>query len=525
MEDETQPHRASTDLIDVSDVATELDEVTAAPRTRRSTAEYGENFSAPLPVDDAPTVASLKERLCAFLLDGMFLYTAYWFLMVAYRRVAFDQAAGPIPTDATHGLIFHGLYLLIAFLYFLLFESVLFATPGKLLCRLRVRRSNGGPPSIMACTLRTIMRPVDIVLMPLIIPVACMEWSARRMRLGDMLAKTIVVRTLAASPRRHDLILDMIPSASSRFIAFLIDLGIFGTFAAGYALLLSPDHPLVSMFLVVLAPVAMFLFLAVPEAAIKTSTGKWLMGYTIFNEDGSLVGLSGAVMRTLFRPFDTNPFGFLCMLASVRRQRPGDCAAGTVVCRIPRRWNALAGIGILIAVAASLAYGGISNRHSFLSSTFRINFLPTVSLTSRRGAFASSEKGVLSIRSFDFAAGDAQATRRPAVFQPGETVFLVFNVEGGTERDGMLWLQEDLTVRYPDGSMGIKIEDVINFKERVDRGGPIEMINSIALPPDAMPGRYTTSIVMRDMHSGRQLNEQRFFYVTARSPSPGSPTP
>ncbi len=158
-----------------------------------------------------------------------------------------------------------------------------------------------------------------------------------------------------------------------------------------------------------------------------------------------------------------------------------------------------------------------------MSSSFQINFLPSFELAPGSSGYPAGEKGILAIQDFQFAAGDPGDIRRPAIFQPGETVYLVFSVQGGMPKNGMLWLQEDLTVRYPDGNTGLKLENIIDFREKLKTPGPIAMTNNIALPSDAMPGRYTVSVVLRDKHSGRQLNEQRFFYVTPRGEAAAQP--
>ena len=81
-------------------------------------------------------------------------------------------------------------------------------------------------------------------------------------------------------------------------------------------------------------------------------------------------------------------------------------------------------------------------------------------------------------------------------------------------REGEAWIQEDLTVRYPDDSVGLKLENVIDFHQKIDEAGPIEFTNNVALPENAQAGRYAITIGIRDKHSDRLLKEQRFFYVT-----------
>jgi hypothetical protein len=66
----------------------------------------------------------------------------------------------------------------------------------------------------------------------------------------------------------------------------------------------------------------------------------------------------------------------------------------------------------------------------------------------------------------------------------------------------------------------LKLENVIDFHQTIAQEGPVELTNNIALPDNAIPGRYTVTLTLRDQNSGRQLKEQRFFYVTPPGTTP-----
>ncbi len=538
MDDYDNDVQEHTDLVDVSDVSTQFEEMAPSRRRRPSANEDDlDDDAMQEPTMEAArprglVIAPFRDRLAAFMIDCALLYVMYWVLLIGYRTIAFEVAAGPIPVAGIHGLIFHGLFMLIAFLYYLLFESTVLATPGKLFCRLRVRRSDGGMPSIVALIVRNLLRPLDIVLMPVILPLACMEWTSRHQRIGDLLGGTMLIRTHATG--RREFSAASLPTATGRLCAFVIDALLFLVFVAGYALVLTPESPLFSMFLVVLFPLAACLFFMLPLTLLATSPGKWLFGYAVGEEDGTRIGIAAAFLRTAALLFDCTPLGYGVMLCSSRHQRPGDVIAQSMVYHAPRAWKTLIGFALLITVVLALGYAGISNRANFLSDSFQVNFLPAV--TRGPTVAPTGAKGILAIASFQFAAGRPEDTRTPAVFQPGEKVYLVFSVNGGAVKNDKYWIQEDLNVRYPDGSTGLKLENIIDFHEGLEQPGPIEMTNNIALPMDAMPGRYTVSIVLRDQNSGRQMNEQRFFYVAPKSalpegtqpptpPSPASPPP
>ncbi len=90
------------------------------------------------------------------------------------------------------GLPALGLFVLI-FAYFWLFEGLLGATPGKLLLGIRVKRVDGGSCGLVEALVRNLLRVVDALLFYLV--AAVLVWSNdKRQRLGDMAAKTVVVR-------------------------------------------------------------------------------------------------------------------------------------------------------------------------------------------------------------------------------------------------------------------------------------------------------------------------------------------
>lgn len=508
-----EEYKENTDLIDVSDVVGEFE---SEPQEEVSKSVSG--IIEPAREERATAgfmLANLKDRFSAAFIDGILLYALYWFLMITYRAIAFGQAEGPVPASGMHGLIFHGLFLLIAFFYFFIFESIFYASIGKLVCRLSIRSSSGDHASIGGVFMRNLIRPIDIALYLLVIGFIILEKTGWHQRLGDILGKTVVIRKLGSARRQYALSIDMVASASGRLLAGAVDLTLLVGLFLGYALLLNPDEPLTSMMIVVAAPVVFILFYFLPEAVTSTSVGKLIAGYIICQEDGSSIDCSSAMTRTVGRFFDMNIFALLCMFLSLRRQRPGDLAAGTLVCRVDRQLKGLVGAAVIIIAVIAMLFAGLNNRNNFLSGGFKVNFLPAVDFK-MSGLAGVGHKPVqnLSVLQFSFAAGSPEQKRKPSIFQPGETVYLVFNVDGFEIADGKAWIQEDLLVRYPDDSIGLKLENVIDFHETVVKEGPIELTNNIALPANALPGRYTITMTLRDKNSDRQLKEQRFFYVT-----------
>lgn len=86
---------------------------------------------------------------------------------------------------------------LIIFLYYVLFEAFAQGTPGKLVSGLRiVRAEGGGRIGISEAILRTLLRVVDAFpyLVPYLVAALVVGPLKRNQRVGDLVAKTLVVR-------------------------------------------------------------------------------------------------------------------------------------------------------------------------------------------------------------------------------------------------------------------------------------------------------------------------------------------
>ena len=189
----------NTHLIDVGDIPTEFDDDITAEKgagAAERMVEHREEAGGML-------IAELKDRFAAFFMDASFLFAVFWMVLLPYRAIAFGNAAGPIPVAGTHGLIFWGIFLLIVFLWFTIFEFAFGASIGKMLCHLTVMKADGTHATLIAAVMRNILRPLDILLMPILVPIAAMEWTAWHRRLGDMAGGTVVIRKLGRPGRQY----------------------------------------------------------------------------------------------------------------------------------------------------------------------------------------------------------------------------------------------------------------------------------------------------------------------------------
>lgn len=499
-----------TELIDVSDIEPIFDDEPITATEQK--AQFARR--ADLVSSQAPTIAPLKDRFAAFLLDCVFLYIIYWIALIIFRTIVFSDPAGPIPVGGLNGLLFHSLVLLLAGLWFIIPEMAFGASFGKFCCHLTIRKVDGTHPSFVTAIVRNVFKPIDLILIPVMVTLALLEYTNWQRRLGDYFAGTIVLKKLGNPPRQYVMSADMIALTSTRVFAFIIDLSLFTLFAFGYALLLTPEDPLYSMLLLVWLPVLILFYFVMPEWLTKSSPGKWVWGLVVTQEDGSVLSFACAFIRNLWRIFDNNFFGLFTSLFSVRKQRPGDTAAGCMVIKAPRSVSGLVGFMVVLVVSLSTLYLGLQNRDSLLSGEFKVNFLPTIDIKGFGINKSETSTPNLMTQNFNFAAQDPETLRKPPVYNPGETLFLSFEVVGFKKEGDKVWLQEDISVRYPDNTVGLKIENSNEKNGPVTEDGPAKFNNDMTIPPNAQVGRYTIVLTVRDMVSKQEIKEQRFFYVT-----------
>jgi len=139
---------------------------------------------------------------------------------------------------------------------------------------------------------------------------------------------------------------------------------------------------------------------------------------------------------------------------SRENQRPSDLASATVVVHAKRKWNALLGMGISLALIGSAWIVGFENPRSFLTPHFETRFLREI-FSIRVGGLAgrpgtATEKKGLFVKQLTFLEQNRTTPRESVVFKPGEQITFSFEIAGFTVRDDEAWIQEDLTVRDGD---------------------------------------------------------------------------
>ncbi len=467
-------------------------------------------------------LASFSERFTAWCIDTTVLWYLYWALVQGYHQILEGSWSGPAPTNLEWaGLGFHGVYLLLAIAYYFLSEGLFSTTIGKFFCWMYVRQSDGRIASLTAIVLRTLFRPIDYLLAP--ITLATIEFTKHNQRIGDVIANTIVIK----KQRAHAALSvewDTLAGWTGRLFSGLLDSALLIGLIVALVMLLSPDRPFISQWLLLAGPGLLLMLIALLHTATQTTPCGWCFGYRLVQENGVPIGFSHAFLRTLFWPIDLL-CGPLAVVLSPRRQRIGDMVAGTLVVRERRSAKGFVGLVAIVALLMGIGYAATFtpspwiNRSlqwaaptTWINPNFRLTFFPRTELFPD---FPSVQPnfGKFRIAAFRFAEGTPDNARSPAVYVPGEVAFFVFDVDGFHTKGNMVWIQQDLAIRYPDNTFGLRQENIIDHKQVKRIAGPLVLKNSINLPEGLPTGTYTVFITLRDKFGGGApiIHNETFF--------------
>ena len=130
------------------------------------------------------------RRFLAVLVDSILLGIVFGVIGALFGQ---SQASGGNVSVSLTGVPAMVTFV-IFFLYFIVLEAVLGATLGKLLLGIRVVDVEGSRISWGASILRNILRIIDALPFAYILGAILIWTSARKQRLGDRAARTVVVR-------------------------------------------------------------------------------------------------------------------------------------------------------------------------------------------------------------------------------------------------------------------------------------------------------------------------------------------
>jgi uncharacterized RDD family membrane protein YckC len=137
-----------------------------------------------------PTVHVTGRRVVATIIDGL-IFGVINTVLVSVFGIGSNHSGLSVTHLSTGG---SSALLVVAVVYYLLMEGLLGRTVGKMAVGIRVvDEQTGNPPGPGKAFLRTLLRIIDGLFGYLVGFVVVLS-SGNRRRLGDMVAKTLVVR-------------------------------------------------------------------------------------------------------------------------------------------------------------------------------------------------------------------------------------------------------------------------------------------------------------------------------------------
>jgi len=130
----------------------------------------------------------IRPRIAAQIVDSIVLLVFFYLIGFAMSGSFTFQYYG---ADAYP---FMAAYFLVFLLYYILLEGSMGQTLGKKALKLKVVRESGEPCGYGPAAARTILRIVDVLPIFYIIGMILIARSERKQRLGDSVAKTVVVK-------------------------------------------------------------------------------------------------------------------------------------------------------------------------------------------------------------------------------------------------------------------------------------------------------------------------------------------
>lgn len=151
---------------------------------------------APVVIAEGLDVRALRRRLAAGLVDAVLMIAGLALVVGIWGNNSADLEGGRLALGLSLGWQPFLFYLLTILVCYFLFEGARSVTPGKLALGLRVVKYDGSPCGWVAALRRSILRPVDALpfAVPYLVGLATAGLSARRQRLGDIFAGTLVVK-------------------------------------------------------------------------------------------------------------------------------------------------------------------------------------------------------------------------------------------------------------------------------------------------------------------------------------------
>ncbi len=455
-----------------------------------------------------------RDRFTAFLIDLVLL--AY--LLFGLHQVMTHSFFSSPGFEGLRNFQKPLLYLTCAlgfFLYFVIFEAIGGATPGKFLCRLRVVDQEGKSPRLNNIFLRNLCRAFDNI-PPFLISVLSMESSPLHQSLGDRAASTVVVKKTRKRLTPIDLKTAPLSSTLIRILSCILDLALYFTFLWLYGTCLNPDQETLFKALLLALPFFAAFYFFLFEFFTSTTPGKLLFGRACVLENGEPLDGTSSFLRNLTRPLDLL-LGYPLLALTRRKQRLGDLISDSLVIKHPRAKKEIISLVSLILVLAGLAYLGSQNPNK----TWFRSQLQTL-LKTRPEIFARVKPppskpvtpAVLQITEFYFASKPSRDAVRPdGVFRHGDQIFVFLKLKGfRVDADRRVSVSQDFEILAPNGSTLAAKQDVALYSDILPAGSE-QMISGtpLLLSPSLPSGSYTLRITLHDHLAQEKWVEDRVF--------------
>lgn len=145
----------------------------------------GYGYHVPYAAQSSGVYASAGARVVASLVDGVLSFIAGLFLVMIGAASGSDGLTALMYVVAIFG----------SFIFFIGFEATSGATPGKRLLGIKVVKEDGTPMDWGAAIVRNVLRIVDALPFWYLLGFFLVVFQSRKQRVGDMAARTLVVKT------------------------------------------------------------------------------------------------------------------------------------------------------------------------------------------------------------------------------------------------------------------------------------------------------------------------------------------
>jgi uncharacterized RDD family membrane protein YckC len=130
--------------------------------------------------------ATLGKRILGGIIDVVIIAAFFYLYLLFFGK---ETSPGEYYVSGFSAFIM----FLIMFLYFVILEKLTGKTLGKLIAKTRVVNADGNKISWGQSLVRNIIRPIDGIIVGLVAIIAIAS-SEKKQRLGDMLARTYVIK-------------------------------------------------------------------------------------------------------------------------------------------------------------------------------------------------------------------------------------------------------------------------------------------------------------------------------------------